>query len=61
MRYIKDRGWLTSIEKEEIQQKIDREDNSGNREMHEEVVGHNDNDEQFVDNEEIGEESTAIT
>ena len=29
--------------------------------MHEKVVGHNYNDEQYVDNEEIGEESTPIT
>ena len=29
--------------------------------MHEEVVGHNDNEEQYVDNEEIGEETTAVT
>ena len=29
--------------------------------MHEEVVGHNDNEEQYVDNEEIEEETTAVT
>ena len=29
--------------------------------MHEEVIGHNDKEEHYVDNEEIGEETAATT